>query len=1281
MLENNEYKHIISFGAEIDQTMEFPGSRPTYITQISKDKYLSPTMRQVYLFSKGKQPESFPYLFSTVEYLDECNLLIGIQAGAPLMTILNGKKGFPTILKDYHIESSSVNQVIYSKSTDTLILVGFSLTFLHFKVTKNRYADNPGIEISLRKTFPISEIPPPGFRVYHDKARDKILVPTKFGFSVYNMNGELVKDNDKMSNLVAHSASFIFSPKLDENAMTLEQKNNPTYFKRYIVTNDDGRVRLYHSSGQLLCEYITRSNDFIFSEFLSSEFVILVSTANDVILLDVKTGKNMTIYQLAGRPKSIRLFGGKYPRLCCLVTNTYYVLKIKNPWVLFRKLSCKPVQVRRCISLSKAARIAVLTSDSFLSMFSPSLGQFLTSAGSTVSSHISNFIYDRGIIRYNSKVYETSSNEKLFFVSSDKKVLQFVEKKDSWEYESTLPIAPRIVCVGCAFEPPRLVFFCFADTGDLLVYDYEDYSPLTRILFDQKVPLFIYFHYGSGSLLMIYHNEAVFMDTKTFLITTRIRLYKKPISAAFDDDIVIFGFGDCSVEVYEIREGGWSEVSVFVCSDKIKFVNIENHVFIAVTTNNTIYFGQSAEDITTIEVPYDVHTVSLLNPNIDLLIGLDSELMAIKRDDTYPWMKPQLKCKADTDDPALEEFVILPQHDEDDHFVKAPTIINGIIPEKYSATSSAKNLPSPKPMKIETRNSRSMKQLPEVERYVILKEMERITDDAQVPFVPLERKGNIEFTIPRRVKPKPQVRASSERNNSNKNDLIGHAEEKKEESKINVNSLLDKYKKEIEKEQERQEKKARRESLKQQKLEEDLRRHKEEEEEAERLKQEQENQKKEEEEKAEEIETENEKIEETENEIEKVADEEKVEEQKAEEKDDKEEHNEEKAEKQKLEKPVNIKGLEILSNKDKVQAKNGIYRAQPRKSSMIDMNRLSNDFKNKPKNPLTQSLTKDEEGISLRVSHIKISNGSQPRFFSQSISSFNLGRSMPLQIVSESPRLNKSGTFHMRVESESDSDTEIQVQEQLSKSGPISISPKRKKVDVFTKTDDVPEEEDDENENEENSDDNEKKENKLEDKAKAVNEVLFGTPKKKNENRRVQIIENTDKPKQENENDDDALDELNAETPTKNRYPINLHVETNQEEGEEFEELKDTGFIPPSFDDTDKPQSVQSPRNFQVRPPAFSPRRSKSPPLENPPLIPHKEEIMESGRSRNPRFSRRERNNRIESRGESRGEGHLYTGRVGYGPHGKPTGDIEMAIIVQPLPKRYANPFARRYKQ
>ena len=71
-----------------------------------------------------------------------------------------------------------------------------------------------------------------------------------------------------------------------------------------------------------MTEYITRSNDFVFSEFLNSEFVILVSTANDVIILDVKTGKNMTIYQLQGSPKQIRLFKGKYPRLCVLVSNT-----------------------------------------------------------------------------------------------------------------------------------------------------------------------------------------------------------------------------------------------------------------------------------------------------------------------------------------------------------------------------------------------------------------------------------------------------------------------------------------------------------------------------------------------------------------------------------------------------------------------------------------------------------------------------------------------------------------------------------------------------------------------------------------------------------------------------------------------------------------------------------------------------------------------------------------------------------------------------------------------
>ncbi|EAY03910.1 hypothetical protein TVAG_192090 [Trichomonas vaginalis G3] len=1265
MGENNDFKHIISFGTDICVTMEFPGSRPTYITQISKDSYLSPTLRQMYLFSKEKQPESFPYLFSMVEYIDELKILIAIQAGAPLMTILNAKKGFPLIIKDYHIDSSSVNQVLYSKTSETLILIGFSMTFLKFKVMKNRYADNPGIEISLQKSIPISEVTPPGFRAYLDKANDRIVIPTKLGYIVYSMDGEIIKNNEKMSNSVAHTASFIFAPKLDENSSLSEHKKNKTYFKRYLVTNEGGRVRLFHSSGQMMTEYITRSNDFVFSEFLNSEFVILVSTANDVIILDVKTGKNMTIYQLQGSPKQIRLFKGKYPRLCVLVSNTYYVLKIKNPWVLFRKLSCPPIKVRRCISQGRAARIAVLTSDSFLSMFSPSLGQFLISAGSTVSSHVTDFIYDRGIVRYNTQTIETSMNERLFFISSDKKILSFTEKSDSWEFDDLLPISPRIVCVGAAFEPSKLVFFCFADTGDLLVYDYDDYSPLTRILFDQKVPLFIYYHYGTGSLLIIYHNEVVFMDTKTFQITRRIKLNKKPISAGFDGDVVILAFGDCSVAVYEIGEKGWLEIASFVCTDKIKFVNIENHVFIAVTISNTIYFGQTSEDITTIEVPYDVYTCSLLNPNIDLLIGLDNELMAIKRDDNYPWMKPLLKCKCDTDDPLLEQFVILPSHDADDKFVKNPTIINGIVPKRSQSPPSS---PKPKNQMQNNNRSQSVKELPQLDRWTILKEMERITDDAQVPFVPLERKGNIEFTVPRHVnKPKQPIRSSSERQNVKS--LIEEEEEKKKEeenhNKVNVNNLLHKYQKEIEKEQERQARKSRRAEEKKKRMEEERKRQLEEEEED---PQENKNQNEEEEEKQseQELRSKEEELEVKENEEEELQNE-------------NPEQNEEIIQMNKLEKPVNITGFEILSKDNLKTSNNGIYKIENRKSTNLDMARLSNEFISKAKNPLSQSLRQDE-GFSMRVSHIKISSGSQTpkkKTFSQSISSMNIfGKQMLLQVVAELPKINKSGVFHSRVESESDSDTEEQVVEQLTKSGPIfNLSP-RKVANEHKKEE---EEETQESNGEEDDVSTKDLTNALKEKEQIVKDAIFATPTKKTPTKRVQIIEGS--------KEIDTLEELNAETPIKSRKPMSLHVETgfsqsNEDDGEEFEELKDSGFIPPSFDDTDKPQSVNSPRNFNVHPPVFSPRRSRSPQLEQPPLVKPKEEITTTTRSRNPRFSRRDQksSNGAES-SRDKYTGNLFTGRVGYGPTGKPLGDIEMALIVQPLPKKYANPFARKYNK
>lgn len=655
------YKQNITFGIENDMKLDFTGSRPTYITQLNLDSYVAPTARQIFLFTRNKQPEAFPYVFGLIEYVPSCNIFIGVHKDASLITILDNRQKLPIILKEFKIETLAVNQIIHSKETDTLVLIGYQILLFDFKVVRKRFLDNPEVHIVQKAKLPGTDTKPPHFRVYHDELRKRFIVPSKTGYTIYSFNGDVLETKNNLGGLCIECGTFLIGNKGD-------LKSSPTNiskpYKRYLTIDQRGRAMVFHNTGVLLSEYNTRSQNFIFCEFINSEFVILVSSDNKVILLDVKTGKSMLCKELQNPAKFMRLFVHEnIPRLAILMENTFMIYEIKCPWICFKRLSSEPFIIRRVISSTKAARIAVLTQDSFLSFFSPTCSQFVGSTGSSIAAKIIDFIYDRGIVKYNNMTLETSQYgaERLFFLTEDKALLSFEPNDDyihAFKYSMKLECNPKIVVVGYAYVPARLVFCCFLDKGDLLLYDYEDFTSLSRVTFAQRVPLFAHFHYGTGSLLIIYHKEIIRMSLTTFNIVFSMKIKRYPHFAAFEDDIAIFGYNDGTISINIIQEHSINEIIHFNCGCRPAFVGIQNHVFWVVTTLNEIMFGQNESNVTTIECPYPVKSVGILNNDVDLLIGLDKEIMVVRRKKVYPWINPIESCSCDLDDPDLESNLI-----------------------------------------------------------------------------------------------------------------------------------------------------------------------------------------------------------------------------------------------------------------------------------------------------------------------------------------------------------------------------------------------------------------------------------------------------------------------------------------------------------------------------------------------------------------------------------------------------------------------------------------------
>ncbi|EAY01187.1 hypothetical protein TVAG_412160 [Trichomonas vaginalis G3] len=613
-MEVPERDKSIRFGLEKLYEFPFQGKRVYSFCKISKWEYLVASQTGLQLFKDGNMVENFPIYLTFVQYIPELDIILGVSTGVPyLVFISNRKKKLQSPVK-FRLTISLVKQAEYSHKTNTLIVNGAGIECVCLKSIYKLQQDFPTITVFSK--FKINN-PLIGSKIFVDNIKERIIAMTQTGFMYFDFYGKQIGNEITLNFTTIKTATAIFR----EKNTTIND-----HYKRMLITDLDGQVLFYHSSGKLLNSFIVSNRQFQFTQFVNSEFVVCCSEKT-VSLLDVKTGMILYCDEFEYQPTMTLFFNG--PSIGFLIDGDIHIYEIIMPWKLFQHDSSQSIFMKRFSGYDKniPGRIVKLSKSGIVSLVSPQNGFLLSSCTSNSAQVITSVFYDRGYLFFNGTMENLSSEERLFLIQENGMVDLFYLQNNDFIYSETLKwAANKILPIKMT---NRFAFAVLNKYRDLVFYDYNDFSVLTRKKIDYKKFQNAFFDSLLNLLVIVYVDIVVIYSTNEKKVIKEIHKKMTKLSA-MENSKLIFSNTNKTVSIYDVSKNGLIERAVMNMSDEVTSINIEYSIIYILTRMNTIYIGNDQGEMTKIYIPFKVHCLCLLNKKFDLLVCVDRNIMQIE---------------------------------------------------------------------------------------------------------------------------------------------------------------------------------------------------------------------------------------------------------------------------------------------------------------------------------------------------------------------------------------------------------------------------------------------------------------------------------------------------------------------------------------------------------------------------------------------------------------------------------------------------------------------------
>jgi hypothetical protein len=313
--------------------------------------------------------------------------------------------------------------------------------------------------------------------------------------------------------------------------------------------------------------------------------------------------------------------------------------------------------IRRFPAIAAPAAVVVAAGGT-VEMMQPQTANIICSAGVSRHDAFAALVYDRGCIVSNGVLLRTP------FTAGAERPLMLLENQTLYEMRTmdtgfalarSLDVKDELMATAYLRERRAFALCALSPTGDLCVFDFEDFRMLTCVSLGDQRARFAFFHIASESLLLICVDRLV-----QFVFDGCSIIYTEPMVALaladFDDGLLIVASAEGHIYIRRVTDGKLMEVVTTKSMERVICVAAQYGVFAYVGEKNMLRFGRTLAEAVLIELPFQVYAIGFFGPGMDLLVTLDAEIMVLRRDAAYHWFPTAEPLSIDSDDPVDEAF-------------------------------------------------------------------------------------------------------------------------------------------------------------------------------------------------------------------------------------------------------------------------------------------------------------------------------------------------------------------------------------------------------------------------------------------------------------------------------------------------------------------------------------------------------------------------------------------------------------------------------------------------
>ena len=592
-----------------------------------------------------KPPKQYNYSFRLLTFIPELNYIVGVGGGIPNVIILANEPGFPLISENYRLSTACYDRILYCKKDRTLFIVGSGVEILSMKEKRKMFEANPTVKVSCKASLPQSLFGTSSCQVEIDEMRDRFFISSKCGFSIYSLSGKLIREVTDMPVLPFQSVCVRNSKDLNKQPIVYP-------FKMMLTTDANGLLRLWNDSVRVIDSFDDKGTVYIFSQFLNSEFVLMVTNTNKVILFDVITKRKVVMCSLSDDPVTMDLVREcGHTKFIVLTRQTLTEYEVVVPWKLFIKGAELFTDIRRWPSHQYSARIALLSNSGLVYFVSPEIREILLSVGSQLQRTV-NYFYDRGCVRIKDQMLKYgASGERIVCEREDGSLLvwqasgeKFVESFCSQSDVSNLTFV--------LLKNMHRFFVAVLNRIEIVLLNFDTLKLEKRETLAEEGPISVRYHFDSERIYVFYEYKYVVLHAKDFTTDTIVQFTERLIDADIGDDIFVLGFESGHVKTHRLSNP--ENETVLDVSDDIRQVVVEYNSVIILTKQNKVFLMDMEGKVIEVQAPFPVYAAGFLNSNLDLLVSLGYEIMVIKKSSWLSSLVNPPSCLLDCDDASKE---------------------------------------------------------------------------------------------------------------------------------------------------------------------------------------------------------------------------------------------------------------------------------------------------------------------------------------------------------------------------------------------------------------------------------------------------------------------------------------------------------------------------------------------------------------------------------------------------------------------------------------------------